>query len=549
MTGEAHGSPYDLLNTVDVLSDATVLSYFEAFSHLPSWRELARWPPDVFALSNLILDHTEGYRFTVSPPKGGRWPPHSDWNENVQRAAGEWRMTATDLNRAPPPDVAKLWKVVLERRDTKLSALRRGEDCPLLKALLTLHAMADEACSGLSAHRPPQEDSFEARAWAMLRTRGSLAHVEPTRVRVTPKTQLAGRGITIRSLSRYLALSYESIDAHWHRIDPLPDHPERSTRDYNILLAPWPLHIRDRAFRPVTGPLENMDPAAFGFFRYDPDDQIDIGLLSRLVEQAQHHTRRIDTVILPEAAVRNDEVPTLETVMEDLGVLSIVAGVREPASDTTLGRNYVHLGVRVPGGWETYQQEKHHRWCVDGPQIRQYHLSRALDPSRSWWEAIDLPFRTVQIVDLGDGATVAPLVCEDLARLDEVSDVLRRVGPTMVIALLLDGPQLPNRWSCRYAAVLADEPGSAVLSLSAFGMVTRSRPPGKPPSRVIAMWNDPITGPHHIELGRGATGVLLAARVEPKTVWTADGRSHSSPSLSLRDVHQLRVGPTPSNRP
>lgn len=541
MAREGHASPYDLFDAVDALPQATVLSYFEAFSQRPSWLELSRWPPDVFALTNLILDHTEAYRFTVSPPQGGRWPPHGDWNEHVMRTASEWRTTATNPNRAPPAGVAKHWKVVLERRDTSLRALRLGEDCRLLRALLTLHAMADEACSGLSASRPPEAASFEARAWTMLRTRGSLAHIEPTRVRITPKTQLASRGITIRSLSRYLALSYESIDARWRRIDPLPDRPERPRRDYHILLAPWPLQIRDSAFHPVAGPLENMDSDTFGFFRYDPDDQLDVAGLDKLIEQARRHTKRIDTVILPEAAVRADDVPTLEALMEDLGVLSIVAGVREPADDAKLGRNYVHLGVRVPGGWETYQQEKHHRWCIDGPQIRQYHLSRALDPSRRWWEAIDLPARTVEIVDLGGGATVAPLVCEDLARLDEVSDLLRRVGPTMVIALLLDGPQLPSRWPCRYAAVLADEPGSAVLSLSAFGMVTRSRPPGKPPSRVIAMWSDPITGPHHIELGRGATGVLLTASVGPKTVWTADGRSHSSPSLSLRDVHQLRV--------
>lgn len=548
MAGDGHGPLGGSLHAVDTPQQPTVLSYFEAFSLRPSWRELSRWPPDVFALCSLILDHTEAYRFTVAPPRGGRWPPRADWDQRVNRVADEWRKTAADPIRSPPPDVAKYWKVVLERRDTPLSILRRGEDCPLLRALLTLHAMADEACKGLASSLPASRGSFEERAWSVLHTLGSLAHIEPTRVRITPKTQLVSRGITIRSLSRYLALNYESVDVHWRRIDPVPGRRERPTRDYNILLVPWPLQIRDEAFRPLVGPLENMDPSTFGFFQYDPDGRLDTLQLGRLIERAHHHAERIDAVILPEAAVRAEEIPALEALMERLDVLSIVAGVRVPATEKRLGRNYVHLGVRIKGGWETYQQEKHHRWCIDGPQIRQYHLSRALDPSRQWWEAIDLPPRTVEIIDLGGGATAAPLVCEDLARLDEVSDLLRRVGPTLVIALLLDGPQLPQRWPCRYAAVLADEPGSAVLSLSAFGMVARSRPPGMPPSRVIAMWNDPIVGPHHIELGRGATGVLLAARLQPKLAWTADGRSHSTPSLSLRNIHQLRVKPPRSGR-
>jgi hypothetical protein len=127
-------------------------------------------------------------------------------------------------------------------------------------------------------------------------------------------------------------------------------------------------------------------------------------------------------------------------------------------------------------GGRAYRQEKHNRWCLDERQIRQYHLTRALDPTKQWWEAIDLPERSVQIIDVGMGATAAPLICEDLARLDEVNDVLRRVGPSIVVAVLLDGPQLPFRWPCRYASVLADDPGSAVLTLTSFGMAARRHP-------------------------------------------------------------------------
>jgi hypothetical protein len=58
--------------------------------------------------------------------------------------------------------------------------------------------------------------------------------------------------------------------------------------------------------------------------------------------------------------------------------------------------------------------------------------TRSLHPKGLWWEAIDVRERIVHVVGVGGGATVAPLVCEDLARLDEVADLLRRIGPSLV---------------------------------------------------------------------------------------------------------------------
>ena len=212
-----------------------------------------------------------------------------------------------------------------------------------------------------------------------------------------------------------------------------------------------------------------------------------------------------------------------------------------PPTRATLGRNYLHFGIRANGGWAHYEQDKHHRWCLDEGQIRQYHLSRSLQPKKLWWEAIEIRERTLHIVDLGGGMTTTPLVCEDLARLDEVADLVRRIGPSLVIAVLLDGPQLATRWPCRYASILADDPGSAVLTLTSLGMASRSRPPCKRRSRVIAHWNSPTEGLTEIELPPRAEGVLLSLAVEGATLWTADGRRHEwVPTLRLADVRPLR---------
>jgi hypothetical protein len=261
---------------------------------------------------------------------------------------------------------------------------------------------------------------------------------------------------------------------------------------------------------------------------------------ARALDAALEDAGSVDAVIFPEDAVHFTEIDELERILDERGVGFLVAGVREPPTASHFGRNYLHFGVRTPTGWDRLEQDKHHRWCLDESQIRQYHLSRTLDPRKLWWEAIDIRERTLHIVDVGGGVTAAPLVCEDLARLDEVADLVRRIGPSLVVAVLLDGPQLPTRWSCRYASILADDPGAAVLTLTSFGMASLSRPSGKAPSRVVAHWNDGARGVHAIELAPRATAILLSTDVESRTSWTADGRRDSDvPGLRLTAVQQL----------
>src|SRR5262249_57858169 len=110
-------------------------------------------------------------------------------------------------------------------------------------------------------------------------------------------------------------------------------------------------------------------------------------------------------------------------------------------------------------------------------------------------EAMEVPRRKVHFVELGDEIALVSLVCEDLAQIDGVAEVVRSVGPTVVFTPLLDGPQLGSRWAARYASVLADDPGSAVLTLTSFGMVQRSRPARRDASAVVALWKTPARGP------------------------------------------------------
>ena len=105
----------------------TVSSYFHAFGPAPAWDDLGWWPPDVFALTNLVLDHTEAYRFVIAPPAGRRWPPATDWNLQVRGAARAWRAAVAEQGAELPSLVRRGWETVTRQRTTELAAIRTGE--------------------------------------------------------------------------------------------------------------------------------------------------------------------------------------------------------------------------------------------------------------------------------------------------------------------------------------------------------------------------------------------------------------------------------------
>ena len=145
----------------------------------------------------------------------------------------------------------------------------------------------------------------------------------------------------------------------------------------------------------------------------------------------------------------------------------------------------------VPHPLDEVVQKKHHPWKLTESQIVQYGLGGVLSPYREWWEFADVTDRQLRFISLSSDIVLCVLICEDLARPDPVANLVRAVGPNLVIALLMDGPQTRERWAARYATVLADDPGCSVLSFTSLGMAQMSRPssgPSRP--RVVAMWKD-----------------------------------------------------------
>ena len=351
------------------------------------------------------------------------------------------------------------------------------------------------------------------------------------------------------------------------------------------------------------GRVVNMPPDEYRFFSYEPhpttadpgkmkaqEDTIQSGIdrMLDLVSDANYELADefdVDMVILPEAALSQREFDALQKGLierfDKIAPSIIVSGVRESRhelaqemsdhghsraiDDFNFSRNavycqyfdrtsangaegetsgsYYNQKKRTPGTiTPKYKQYKHHRWQLDRTQIRRYGLSSILSPDITWWESIKIPKRRVSFLNVGDRMTISHLICEDLARQDPIAELVRQVGPTLVVSILMDGPQLKNRWSARYATVLSDDPGSSVITLTSLGMVKRHISEFGAMSRVVALWNDSGAGhSREIELAQGAEAVLLTLIMDETPEKTADGRKEAVATsiLRLNDVIQI----------
>ena len=539
----------------------TPASTWHELAGTPITDELFEWPADLFALTNVILKRTEAYRFVFSPPSGAQWPPSRfpSWSDLVEEAGRQWSAWVED-QKSPFPDVlVEEWSVFHERGETPLEDLAEGRDWRMCEALLTLHAIADEACAGLGIPLDRSDGKgclYRARGRELLARTGSLARIQAHTLRVLPKVRTPPNGTSFRSFSRYVCVQGPGVEARWHKVPIRLRGTELQARSANLLLLPWPLQVRESDFRRVKGSVKRLDKEPFGFFEFAPSERLDLDLLSRVIVAARDEVGSVDAVLLPESAVDESEVEDLEAVLESHGITMVNTGVRQrPLEQESFAGNWVHIGssprlekgASIPtsaaGQWFHIRQNKHHRWSLDEEQILQYHLGGALHPHVRWWEAMKVPRRAVHFVELGDEMAIVCLVCEDLAQIDSVAEVIRSVGPTVVFTPLLDGPQLSSRWAARYASVLADDPGSAVLTLTSYGMVQRSRPHRRDASPVVALWKDPVRGLREIPLEAGAQGILLTLSGDRATRRSSDGRSPVDNMTDYFDVavHQVRA--------
>jgi hypothetical protein len=401
---------------------------------------------------------------------------------------------------------------------------------------------------------------------------------------VLPKMRTPQTGMNLRSLTHHLCHLYGSeAKPTWSFVNmPEPVAEGRKT-SVQLLLIPYPKRIVPSQFAPHQVKAENEHAAGdkrilsderYAFFEYSTEKGSDEHLVVHaisLLNEARSQFGQIDRIILPELSasdiVLNNLAHAVAALDEaqgkagDFRVHFIIGGAKElpdPRSEgmpknaaliyvrctkeDNNGDNYSSSNPR----WLRLRQSKHHRWHLGSQQLVQYALGGILDPSKTWVERIYLPRRSIDLVVLAQRMTMATLVCEDLAQADPIGEVLRSVGPNLVIALLADGPQILSRWPARYATVLADDPGSSVLTITSAGMVDASVPvPGSGAQakarRIVAHWRDRETGSVELELPAQDDAIVLALNMKRVVELTSDGRFDAIEGRSNADGGTLLV--------
>ena len=91
----------------------------------------------------------------------------------------------------------------------------------MCEAVLTLHAIADEACAGLGVALTACDGSgatYRGRGRELLARKGSLSRAPVEGLRVLPKVRTSPNGTSSRTLSRYVGVHRPGVDTHWHKV-------------------------------------------------------------------------------------------------------------------------------------------------------------------------------------------------------------------------------------------------------------------------------------------------------------------------------------------
>lgn len=535
------------------------------------------WPPDAFALVSSALSQSGAYVRVVDILNNDG----DDWPRKARDVGQRWSAVLIQkLRRSPsqvievegirsaarqaslPPDVKRWWEVICLSAHTQLSAIWDNDE--LCRAMLQICCAADEAAAGMGlciVRRPDGQPETEINDTLTLVAATVLSdcptgeantlclNVSRDKVLVLPKQHTPQRGMTLRSITHHLALcTTTEVEVTWlPPPDIAPGIPLESL--FNLLILPWPtkLSIGDfRLHKDSDG--RHKLPERYRYFEFSHvlDKGQFVSDMRRAIAVARQYADQLHCVVFPELALTYDVYVEAERVAWEEKI-ALVAGVSLAEGNLECGGATNASFFQPAGlfrknhdsGWsqaealeymETFLkwQRKHHRWCLDRPQILQYGLGSVLPATRDCWEFTEIGKRELHFVSLTSWLTCCVLVCEDLARQDPMSDVIRAVGPNLVISLLMDGPQLGHRWSSRYALVLAEDPGCSVMTLTSLGMAGLSPPPpGKPKrSRLVGLWRDVTrTDPVELELPPDCDAGLLSLVCQSREEFTADGRT------------------------
>jgi hypothetical protein len=485
-----------------------VEAMFPDGTNIASTGDVPEWPPDLFAFTATLAERHGLY---AELQFSGGWDHkgyvfHSSFGKRVTDAARAWGSKIE-----PPIEVKKAW-------DRLFGRAKRSSKWDWKRDVVFLLVVSDAACQSMDGDIPFDGDNINFYASVVFEDlrlfhakqrkkvvlpylpKSICMQVPPSFCCVQPKTNTPSVGCTLRSLSHNLALlpPVGVVETSW--LVAAPDIPPSD--HFNALLIPFPFKIRASDFvahEKNAGNQHCFFSVSQSWLKHDGKpvgSRAIVDFIATMIDEAESEANTVHAVILPELALDGKIVQRIARAIgkRKKNLEIFVSGV---LYDLGAGKfqNAAFTACFLRGEMSHYwTQVKHHRWKLDESQISRYNLGYSLRADQNWWEQIDVSKRRCSFTVIRPGASLATLICEDLARFDPVLPVINSVGPTLLVALLMDGPQLERRWPGRYATVLADDPGTSVLTLTSIGMIARSTQTGERSSRQIALWKESGAG-------------------------------------------------------
>lgn len=527
---------------------------------------------DLFALTGQLLLKSGAYHH-VGPLVPGTTPSSMLVVTKAMRAkwvriGKAWRGDGVQILPAPPPELLALWKQLVANTDARVfmapgnTVLARRWWEPAV----ALFCIADEAARDIGfqaseksaqaeyIEAPIRQRQASAKPGANRRGPHTISRANPDQLCVLPKSRTAKVGCTIRSLSHNLAILPPRglARAHWSFApDRLHTIPDGDPHPFNLVVLPLPFAIRADAFKGVPsqdGTWGWFDVVPHWCASSSPGTAIEglskfLDFIEEVIMRAADDVGEVHALVLPEVALSYDVFRALCDRLKGVrGFELLISGLFDgpaPVGPRIRSGNFTGMArfTRIDGhaAFDVSIREKHHRWRLDASQIETYALGSSLNVNRGWWEHIDLLGRSLDVFVMRGGATVTTLICEDLARNDPCQELVRGIGPNFVVALLMDGPQRKDRWPARYATVLAEDPGSSVLSVTSLGLMGRTNKLGLyPPANQIGLFRDDTGKTTEIKLPDGAQAVCLTLQPTELTEHTLDGRPDKGDAQSWR---------------
>ncbi|EHI9242711.1 hypothetical protein ACFJZ3_003436 [Vibrio vulnificus] len=532
---------------------ARSLNVNEIAGSAASCEELLAWPPNVFIILYNWLEYTDKYRRLVSPEANDEWSDRhlteaielkNEWARFLEDAVSQLNQSQLPNPALPFTFGSKIQKHLqilfshVNQDECLYDLCERGEILESMFILVSAIDMLFETFDWTGSSISSLDTTLKLVAIEKASSRGeqdddqvlpSLADNHTKNGFVTLKTCVPQTGLTINNLTQHLSFLKPSVKPRVLSSGA----PKSNTSEYRILVLPWPFNVRATDFKPSSCNFNIHKKDYFGFFDYAPSEKIDKNLYLKALISTIERYGMIDLVVFPECAMSESEFSDIVNLTYQSFEESspcILSGVY--GSDGKIGINKANLAfIDDLGKYTIAEQNKHHRWFLDRGQLKNYHLSGVLNPTKKLWENIAVNRRHLLTLHTQDKIKLCPLICEDLARQEPVAQAVRSIGANLVIALLLDGPQLTFRWPGKYAAVLSDDPGSSVLSVTALGMAQRSTGTGHKPSRTVALWSDQINRNSELSMEENGIGILIETDIQSKDMWTIDGRSVKKPIL------------------